>query len=347
MANPQQTRVGKIRRCRGTELPCHGGVEKLCCLTPFLFSVNILTTSGEQGIREGSMGYIVYFLLRLAAWLCNRLPPWVSYRAAILVGDLLYLTSLRVKENLMDNIWHVTGRRDGRIVRRIFRNLALNHVDLFMTPRLSPESLEKRLDIEGFEHFLEAFRRGKGVILASIHMGCPDFVAQVLAFRGFPVTVPAEVIEPPAFFRFVTGLRASHGLRFIPVNGPMMELVRALHRGEAIALALDRDATGSGVEVNFFGRPARLPDGAIRLAYRVGAPLVMAFCIRKPDNSFKVWVEPPLYLAGEGPKEEVIARAREKVIATMEKYIRAYPEQWVLSVRLWREGDENSSRLPL
>ncbi len=293
------------------------------------------------------MGYIIYALFRLAAWFSNRLPPWISYRAALLIGDILYLVSLRVRDNLLDNIRHVTGRRDGRIVRRIFRNLALNHVDLFMTPRLSPEVLERRLDIEGFERFLEAFSRGKGVILASIHMGCPDFVAQVLAFRGFPVTIPAEVIEPPAFFRFMTELRASHGLRIIPVNGPVLELVRALHRGEVIALALDRDATESGVEVEFFGKPARLPDGAVRLAYRVGAPIVMAFCVRKPDNSFKVWVEPPLYVAGEGSREEIIARAREKVIATMEKYIKAYPEQWVLSVRLWRESDEDSPGLSL
>ncbi len=294
-----------------------------------------------KGLREAT-GYMVYLLFRLAAWACNRLPLWASYRAALIVGDVLYLLSVRVRNNFMINVSHVIGRRDGRIVRQIFRHLALNHVDLFLMPRLSPESLEKRLDIEGFEHFLEAFSKGKGVILASIHMGCPDFVGQVLAFKGFPVTIPAEVISPLAFFQFMTRLRSSHGLRFIPANGPMLELARALHRGEAIALALDRDATESGARVEFFGKPARLPDGAVRLAYRLGAPIVMAFCIRKPDNSFKVWVEPPFYVTGEGSKEEVIARAHRKVIATMEKYIRAYPEQWVLSVPPWRERDENS-----
>jgi len=293
------------------------------------------------------MGYIVYFLFRLAAWLCARLPSKLTYKAAILIGDVLFLLSWKVRSNLMDNISHVTGYRDGRIVRRIFRNLALNYVDLFTTPKLSRESLEKRLEIEGFEHFLEAHKKGKGVILTSIHMGCPDFVGQWLAFQGFAVTIPAEVLEPQALFRFVTKLRSAHGIRLIPVNGPLMELVRALHRGEAIALALDRDATGSGVEVKFFGKPARLPDGAVRLAYRTGAPIVMAFCIRRPDNSFKVWVEPPLYVAGEGPKEKIIAKAQEKIIATMEKYIKAYPEQWVLSVPLWRKGHEDSAGLTL
>jgi KDO2-lipid IV(A) lauroyltransferase len=293
------------------------------------------------------MSYLIYFLFRLAAWLCTRLPSKITYGAAIFIGDVLFLLSRKVRSNLMHNISNVTGRRDERIVRKIFRHLALNHVDLFTTPKLSRESLEKRLEIDGFEHFLEAYGKGKGVILASIHMGCPDFVGQWLAFQGFQVTIPAEVLEPQALFLFMTKLRSAHGIRLIPVNGPLMELVRALHRGEAIALALDRDATGSGVEVKFFGKPARLPDGAARLAYRTGAPIVMAFCIRKPDNSFKVWVEPPFHVAGEGPKEEVIARAQEKIIATMEKYIKAYPEQWVLSVPLWREGDEDSAGLTL
>lgn len=293
------------------------------------------------------MGYIVYLLFRLAKWLCNLLPLWVSYRAALVIGDILYLLSFRVKSNLLDNIRHVTGQRDGGIVRKIFRHLALNHVDLFLTPRLSADSLGKRLELEGFDYLLEALAKGKGVILASIHMGCPDVVAQWLAFKGFRVTVPAEVIDPPALFQFMTELRSSHGLRFIPVKGPLIELVRALHRGETIALALDRDASESGVKVNFFGEPARLPDGAPRLAYRTGAPIVMAFCIRKPNNSFKVWVEPPLYVNRERPKEEAIAEAHRKIIAMMEKYIRAYPEQWLLSVPLWKESNEDSSGLSL
>lgn len=305
-----------------------------------------LRLPGKKFFGE-TMGYLIYFLFRLAKVLCDLLPPRITYKAALLIGDILYLLSFRVRNNLLDNIVHVTGKKDGKIVRKIFRHLALNHVDLFITPRLSPESLEKRLEIEGFEYVLEAFSKGKGVILASIHMGCPDFVGQILAFKGFPVLIPAEVIKPPALFRFMTRLRSSHGLRLIPVNGPMLELVRALHRGEAVALALDRDASESGVKVKFFGKPARLPDGAVRLAYRTGAPIIMAFCIRKPDNSFKVWVEPPFYVAGEGPKGEIIARAQERIIATMERYIKAYPEQWVLSVPLWREGDEDSHGLPL
>lgn len=287
---------------------------------------------------EVALGYFIYLVFRLAAWLVPLIPPSVAYRIAELIGDFLYLLNYPVRRAVLSNLECVLGQRDPQVARRIFRNLVKNHIDLFRIPRLSKEELDARMEIQGLEHFEKALAQGKGVILTSIHMGCPDVVAQWLAFRDIPVTVPAELLKPKALFDLVSSLRMRKGLRLLPVDGPLVELFRALHRGEVVGLATDRDITRSGVVVPFFGRPTRLPDGAVQLAYRTGAPIVMAFNVRNPDNTFKVWLEPPLHIPKRaGNKEKVLQEALKHIVALMEKHIKAHPDQWLVSASVWQD----------
>jgi len=59
-----------------------------------------------------------------------------------------------------------------------------------------------------------------------------------------------------------------NGLGLLLVDAPLMEIFRALHQGEVVGLATDRDVTEGGVVMPFFGKPTRLPDGAVKFAYR-------------------------------------------------------------------------------
>ena len=281
------------------------------------------------------LGYFIYLVFRLGGWLVPLLPLGISYRIAEIIGDLLYLLSYNVRKAILDNLECVLGKRDRKIARRIFRNLAKNYFDLFRVPELSREELEARLEIEGLEYLYKALAQGKGVILTSIHMGCPDVVGQLLAFYDIPVTVPVEPIKPRVLFEYISSLRARKGMRLIPVDGPLLELFRALRRGEAVGIVADRDVTESGQIMSFFGRPARLPDGAVQLARRTGAPIIMGFNIRKPDNTFKVWLEPPIYVPKKAD-DKIIRQVMRQIVATMEKYIRAYPDQWLVSVPVWQ-----------
>ena len=53
---------------------------------------------------------------------------------------------------------------------------------------------------------------------------------------------------------------------------------------EVVCLLADRDLTGDGVEVEFFGERTTLPGGPALLALRGGAPLLPAGCYFRPDG---------------------------------------------------------------
>jgi KDO2-lipid IV(A) lauroyltransferase len=264
----------------------------------------------------------------------------LGYRIAEYAGYLLYEFSARDRRIVGDNIRHVLGPDASEseiqaLVRQACVHIAKGHYDLFRVARLSAAEMETMLDVVGWQHLQRAMAGGQGVIVLSAHLGNVELVMQGTVIRGIPAVSPVQRIEPERLFQFTRAIRESHGLRLMPADGSMLGLFRALKQGEIVGLAGDRDVTESGRVMDFFGSPARLPDGPVRVALRTGAPLIPAFAHRRPDNTVEVQIEPPLQLPRTGDREADIQKGMEMVVAVMEKYIAQWPEQWLVAQRVW------------
>jgi KDO2-lipid IV(A) lauroyltransferase len=286
---------------------------------------------------------LIYYLYRLAGFLVPLVPLRLGYSVAARLGGLFYRLSPGARANVRDNVTHILGEganaaEVARVTRETFRYIALNYYDLFRVPTLSPAEIERVVKVNGWENVEKALAAGKGLIMVSAHFGNIEIVLHILLFRGVPVTIPVERVQPEILFQYICRVRTSKGLRLIPIDGPLLELFRALRRGEIAGLAADRDITQSGVMVDFFGTPARVPDGHVQLALRTRAPIVMGFSQRLPDNTFVARFEPPLELENTGDHERDVRAGLEKVIAIMERYIAQHPEQWAITAPIWRSG---------
>jgi KDO2-lipid IV(A) lauroyltransferase len=221
------------------------------------------------------------------------------------------------------------------LVRRACANIIKGHYDLFRLSRLSPEEILGMTRVEGHEHIEEALARGKGVILVGAHYGNVDILIQLPLALGVPLSTPVEHIQPERLFQYTLRLRTSHGLRMFPTGGPMMGLYRALKRGEVVGLAGDRGIDVSTRKVEFFGEPASLPEGPVRLALRTGAALVPGFCRRLPDDTFHARIEPALALPNTGDREADVTAGMRMVAEVLERVISQEPEQWLLAKPVW------------
>ncbi|MFN3928486.1 MAG: lysophospholipid acyltransferase family protein [Thermoflexus sp.] len=212
-------------------------------------------------------------------------------------------------------------------------------MDLFQAPRRSPSCWFPSIRIEGWKHLEDTWKIGRGIIAVSAHYGHIEWGLQFLGASGFPALAVAEAIHPPAMFRYLCRLRSAHGLRLIPANGALREIFRTLQGGGIVALALDRDTTGSGRVYPFFGKAAWLPDGYAELAVRRGVPVVPAFARREgPGVHLQIW--PPIWPAGksEQAREDLIAQA----LAIFAQVLQEAPDQWVLTTPIWRIPQRSS-----
>jgi len=294
-------------------------------------------------------GLLTYGFYRLMAALVGPLPPKHGYRVARLFGALFYLLSPQLRRTLAHNISHVLGpgadeEKVVALVRQACVNIAKGHVDLFRLGRLSVDDIRGMTQVEGKDYLMEALAAGKGAVVVTAHMGNVDLMAQIPQSEGIPACGPVEHVEPERLFQYTLRLRQRHGLRLMPSDGPMIGLFRALRRGEVVCLPCDRDIADNASEVEFFGSPARLPDGPVRVALRTGAPLVPAFARRLPDDSFAIRVEPPIELPNTGDHEADVRAAMEKVVEALERNISRYPEQWLVIAPVWPMDGERAPR---
>jgi lauroyl/myristoyl acyltransferase len=269
------------------------------------------------------------------------LPPRIGYAMAWLASWLLYAFSPKTRRNVTHNMSHVLGldASDERVratVRQVCLNIAKGHYELFRLSRLSIDEIQAITRLEGKEHMEQALSRGKGVVAVGAHFGNVDILLQLPVVYNVPFVAPTEHIQPERLFQYALSLRQRHGVRLLPADGPLMEVFRALKRGGIIGLACDRDIADNRRQVNFFGSPAWLPDGPVRVALRTGAPLVPAFGLRLPDNSFLMRIEPALELPQTGDYEADVAAGMEMMLEVVERHISQRPEQWLVITPVWQ-----------
>ncbi|MGH2490031.1 MAG: lysophospholipid acyltransferase family protein, partial [Candidatus Limnocylindria bacterium] len=192
---------------------------------------------------------------------------------AEVVGTLAYLSTPGARRAVRANLAIIAPERNGSgLVRRIFVEQTRNYVEIFSIPRLDPKKLLAALRIDGWEHVARAYAQGKGVILASAHLGPVSVVGQMVLAHGYPVALPVEA-ERSEFHRAVNRARGSAGLQLIRTDSAL-GIFRVLREGKVLGILADRAVTGTGERVEFFGRPALLPSAAVVLSLRTGAPLV-------------------------------------------------------------------------
>ena len=221
------------------------------------------------------------------------------------------------------------GKTRDLAVREAFVSYARYWMESLRLPHMTPEEVDAGFTIEGLEHIRAALDAGTGAILALPHVGGWEVGGSWFVRQGFPLTVVVEALKPPELFGWFADLRRSQGFTVIPLSRAAgMSVVRALRANQIVALVSDRDITGGGVEVEFFGERTTLPAGPATLASRFGAPLLPTAVYFDGAGHHAV-VRPPVPPDGDG------AAITQALAHELEDLIRAAPEQWHLFQPNW------------
>ena len=282
-----------------------------------------------------------YRVLRLSAVVASLLPMRLGYFLAECGGYALFLLSARRRSIIGNNIRRIfkVEPDESRVQRKVccvFKNSLKNYFELTKLSQFRFQNLEGSVTIEGWHHLAKAVTEARGTIIASAHLGNFEVAAQVLAARGIKMAIIVEAFDSTAFLRNIAELRQRNECRILPVSmGAMKDCLQILRRGGAVAIVCDRDIQGNGVNIKFFGEETSLPSGAVSLALRTGASIVPVFSVRKSNNRFAIYIEPPLRLVDTGNRSHIVKANMERLAAIMERYIRQYPEQWVVLEPIW------------
>jgi lauroyl/myristoyl acyltransferase len=272
----------------------------------------------------------LYRLAEALGWL----PRGARLALARQIGRLARRMLHRERGAVRDMLARVTAASGGdldALVARLFDAFAMCFSDLMSTNRRAPATLAGYVaSITGAEQLTQL---SGGVVSVTAHVGNWELAGRLLATqRARPTHVVVTAEDAPALRRWMR--RDGGGIRFVPRTHPAVaiELVRALRRGDVVALQGDRAlGTRGDVAIPFFGRPAPFPLGPFILARAAGVPVVPAFCLLDGDGRYRVRVEPPITV--ERGDEE---RAARTWVTALERVVREHPTQWFNFFDVWR-----------
>jgi phosphatidylinositol dimannoside acyltransferase len=218
-----------------------------------------------------------------------------------------------------------------------FESYAKYWIESFRLPSLSSAEVRQRFTIDGWEHVRGALDKGNGVLLSLPHLGNWEWGGRWLADQNIPMTVVVEPVNPPELFEWFRDLRSDFGMTVVPLGPDVAsKVLGALKRNEVVCLMSDRDITGDGQKVTFFGEQTTLPAGPATLAIRTGAPLIPTAVYMGRRGTHHTLVRPPIDTSRstDGLRAD-IARVTQTLADELEVLIRQAPEQWHLFQPNW------------
>ena len=273
-----------------------------------------------------------------AGWLAVRAMPEFAARNAF-DAAAYYAARGGGPAQLRKNLARVLGVAPAQVPDTLIRAALASYArywrEAFRLPAMDHRKLAHRLheSIWGRERVAAALDAGRGAILALPHSGNWDMAGVWLAQTHGRFTTVAERLEPESLYRRFVAYRESLGFEILPLTGgarpPFEVLADRLRANRVVCLMAERDLTRTGVPVDFFGAPTRMPAGPAKLALETGAPLLPAHCWFDGDG-WGCAVHPALD-TGSGDVGAITQALADRFAAG----IAAHPEDWHMLQPQW------------
>jgi KDO2-lipid IV(A) lauroyltransferase len=193
-----------------------------------------------------------------------------------------------------------------------------------------------RVEVVGAER-LQAIADGAGpVVFISGHFSSFEIMPAVIIHSGVTCQITYRATNNPHVDARIRASRFRYGVRLFAPKGSdgARELIRALSRGESVALMNDQKFNG-GIAAPLFGVTAHTAPGPSSLALRFGVPLQPMSVQRKHKARFRVVVHEPIHLEDTGDRAADIETGVRRVNDFIEERIRERPAEWFWVHRRW------------
>jgi len=278
----------------------------------------------------------------------GRMPTRLQYATAWVVGTLAWRLSRRVRAATRDHARHSLGsgaprKRVDQVARSSARANFYYYADFARFGVRQPEAVFDYFDdVRGVEHLINALDEG-GVVMVGAHLGNMEVIAQAAAPFGVCLAIVTEPLQPPRVNEFVQRVRGAQGVRFLAADsGGLRQSLAHLRAGGALGLLVDRDVLGTARPRPFLGEPAPIPSGAVDLALRMDAPMLIAWTHRTAWGRYALTIERIQMPEASGDREADLERGMTAMIAALEAGIRRWPDQWFPISPIWpRERDRS------
>jgi Kdo2-lipid IVA lauroyltransferase/acyltransferase len=273
------------------------------------------------------------------------LPLPVANAFARTIARLLDAVAPRLRRVALTNLSFalpaLDARARGRIVDGVFESLARILVALARFPSLNRSNISDWIAYDGLDHYRAAQREGRGVLIATAHLGNWELSAFAHALLAEPMYVMVRPLDNPLIDRLVERRRSLSGNHLIDKRDAARAVIKALRTNGAVGVLIDQNtAPSEGVFIDFFGKPACAGSAFVKLAHHSQAPVIPGFALwDRASRRYVLRFYPRIEMTGD------VLADTQRLHSALEHVIRQYPDQWMWIHRRWKTRPAGESSL--
>jgi len=225
------------------------------------------------------------------------------------------------------------------ILSRLCDSVARMSVEFAHFAAYNKENIAKNCIHDGLENYLQAQKRGKGVLVLTGHIGGWEVGSFAHSIYGYPMHIVVRDIDNPLVDRLARQFRERFGNVTIDARRYARTFLRILRSGGTIGVLADTNVTPPrGIFVPFFGVMACTSTASAKLAWHTDASVVPGYTIWDENlKKYRIVFQPALELQKSDNEEADILANTAMFNRVLEEIIRKYPEQWLWVHRRWKQ----------
>jgi KDO2-lipid IV(A) lauroyltransferase len=232
---------------------------------------------------QNLLDIVAYVFMRILFWALGVLPHSlrVGFFAAIfrIAAALVPRISRTVRLNLRRSFPAASEEWIAAIARKNAIEIGRLVADTVRLSRLDEDWVRRHVSFPSFGRYLERMQSqsGKGVLIATGHLGSFELLGHAVGLMGYPLAAVARRFRSRLIDRWWTAMRESRGNRIIDRTGAFKQIVAAVNEGISVAVLFDQNVTRNhAVFVDWFGEPAATTKSVALAALRTEVPLFVA-----------------------------------------------------------------------
>ena len=275
-------------------------------------------------------------------WLGHNLPRPVALPLARLSASLIsrrsrsaLVRSIKLNQSVARDLPLDAPELDP-IVRRVLYNAARGYYESYNRIARGWEAVQESFTFgpELFAMLHDAQSTGRGIVVVAPHLGNLDLGLAGFAAEGYDIqAITYEVV--PGGYDLQNRMREGSGYIITPADAEAAKMAfERLRRGGIVLTGMDRPLPNGARTVRFFGRPAPLPTGYIRLALSTDS-LIFVVWMESVADGYCARAVGPIDLVRTGSRFEDAVVNAEKVLEIAAEKIRAQPDEWMMFHPVW------------
>ena len=296
--------------------------------------------------------YLEYYLFSLLFKTLELIPISVCMKLSSIFMPLLFLLDRRHAQRTIRNVMYAGVIKDSAQARRFaianFREFGKLLVEIVKMKQLySQEKMHMAAPENTMKIISPELNPGnRQIILAVAHYG--NWEVAGTAFAEYQQTPMVSLMRPfanPLIGEKILAHRGGNMHELIDKNLGLRPILRAINSGKTVTMLVDQHAmSGEGIEVEFFGHPARMHMTPALLHLKTGIPIVPEITRRRNDNfEFDFLFGEPIIYKPTGNKERDIYMVTQQIAHALEELILRDPVQWLWAPRHWLSLDRKNA----